>query len=274
MSILFLEQSGHQDSIHPFDLRDQGLLLADGVFDTSLIVRGNMILREAHIHRLIADATALGIMIDHRKINTLLDQLLTEDHHGVCRITVTSGPTKRWTVTPPSAHPTIFLDISALNRKDQFTPLSLQVSSIRRNETSLTSQHKTLAYTDNIVALRVARDEGYDDALFLNTIGHVCCSTTANLFLKLGDRWVTPPISDGVLSGVMRQWILETGPKMGLEVIERSIEENELLVVESAFTTNSVRLVSPISNINEQDLQPHLPVGLKYAITKLIHTPY
>jgi len=267
--MLFLEQSGSQDSTHPFDLRDQGLLLGHGVFDTSMITRGHMILRTAHINRLVADAATLGITISHQKINDLIDTFLKEDHDGILRISITSGPARRWNLDSTDIPPTIVVNFSPpIN--DPLRPLSLHVSSIRRNNTSITSRHKTLAYIDNIVALKAARVDGYDDAIFLNSSNNVCCVTTANLFLKFGDCWVTPPIADGVLPGVMRHWIMHTGPTIGLQITEQSINEQELQNVDSAFITNSVRLARPVSEINDRKLHTELPPEIKNALTKLI----
>ncbi|MCY4233246.1 MAG: aminotransferase class IV [Bacteroidetes bacterium] len=267
--MLFLEQSGTQDSTRPFDLRDRGLLLGHGVFDTSLIIRGHMILRTAHINRLVGDAAALGINISHQRINDITDTFLNEDHHGILRITITSGPAGRWNLDSPDIPPTILVNFSPPTI-NPLSPLSLHVSSIRRNNTSITSRHKTLAYTDNIVALKAARVDGYGDAIFLNSSNNVCCVTTANLFLKFGDCWVTPPISDGVLPGVMRHWIMHTGPTLGLQITERSINEKELQNVESAFITNSVRLATPVSEINDRKLHAELPPEIINAITNLI----
>lgn len=268
--MFLLEQSGRQHAVHPFDLRDRGLLLADGVFDTSLIVCGTMVLRSAHVNRLVRDAAALEITIDQQRIHDLLDNNLTEDHNGMLRITVTSGPAERWSLNTQMIHPTVLLSLSPLNKSDQFKPISLQTSLIRRNHTSLTSRHKTLAYTDNLAAQRAARAEGYDDALFLNTCGKVCCVTTGNLFLEIHNTWVTPPVSDGILPGVMRQWVMQTAPSIGLGIIERTITEDELQYVEAAFMTNSGRLVVPIAKINGRDLRPQLPDGLKHTTVELI----
>ncbi|MXY08752.1 MAG: class IV aminotransferase [Rhodothermaceae bacterium] len=268
--MFLLEQSGRQDTIHPFDLRDRGLLLAHGVFDTSLVVCGTVTLRSAHVNRLVRDAAALGIAIDHKKINDLLDNNLTEDHSGVLRITVTSGPAERWSLNTQMIPPTVLLSLSPPNKGDQFKSISLQTSLIRRNSTSPTSRHKTLAYTDNLAALKAARDEGYDDALFLNTFGNVCCTTIGNLFLKLGNTWATPLVSDGVLPGVMRKWMMQIAPEIDLEVVERTIAEDELQFVEAAFMTNSARLAAPISKINKRKLPPKLPGGLKSVAMELI----
>ena len=267
--MFLVEQSGRQETIYPFDLRDRGLLLAHGVFDTSLVVCGAVILRAAHVNRLMGDAAALGIAIDHKKIHDLLDNNLTEDHSGVLRITVTSGPAERWSLNTQMIPPTVLLSLSRLNKSDQFKSISLQTSLIRRNSTSPTSRHKTLAYTDNLAALRAARADGYDDALFLNTLGKVCCTTIGNLFLRFGNTWTTPPISDGVLPGVMRQWIMQIAQEIGLRVVERTIAEDELQFVEAAFMMNSARLAAPISIINERELPSKLPEVLKFAAMEL-----
>lgn len=267
--MFFIEQSSEQSAVHPFDLRDQGLLLADGVFDTSLIAHGSMILRVLHLDRLINDATALNIAIDHQRIDALLAKFLTKDHSGVLRITVTSGPAERGMVNAKRTFPTVLMNLSPLNRKDQFEPISLQTSLIRRNSTSLTSRHKTLAYTDNVAAFRTAQAEGYDDALFFNTCGNVCCTTIGNLFLKIDDTWVTPPVSDGVLPGVMRQWLLGSGSELGIKIAEESITADDLQFVESAFMVNSVRLAAPIRKINAHELEPRLPKRLKAALQAL-----
>ena len=267
--MFFIEQSSEQSAVRPFDLRDRGLLLADGVFDTSLIAHGSMILRTLHLDRLINDAIALNIAIDHQRIDALLAKFLTKDHSGVLRITVTSGPAERGMVDVKRTFPTVLMNLSPLNRKDQFEPISLQTSLIRRNSTSLTSRHKTLAYTDNVAAFRTAQAEGYDDALFFNTCGNICCTTIGNLFLKIDDIWVTPPVSDGVLPGVMRQWLLGSGSDLGIKIAEESITADDLQFVESAFMVNSVRLASPIRKINAHELEPRLPKRLKAALQAL-----
>ncbi len=268
--MFFLEQLRQQNTSHLFDLRDRGLLLADGVFDTSLVIHGSMILREAHLSRLVRDASALDISISLEKISTLLDRKLTRDHNGILRITVTSGPAERGLANAHQVQPTVLLGLSPLNTDDQFSPITLQTSLIRRNSTSPASIHKTLAYTDNIIALRDACTAGYDDALFLNESGHVCCTTGGNLFLKFGDTWMTPLISDGVLPGVMRQWVIDSATEMGLKITEQQIAEEALSFAESAFMTNSVRLLAPVQNLDTRKLDSKIPDSLRQAAMGLV----
>lgn len=271
--MFYLEQTGSTHAEYRFDLRDRGLLLADGVFDTSLVTGGVMILRAVHVERLVRAASSLQISLDPQKVHALLDTALSEESNGVLRISVTSGPAERGLLPGHSLTPTILMSLSPLDASLQFQPITLQTSPIRRNQTSLTSRLKTLAYVDHIAAMRHARANGYDDALFLNSQGNLCCSTVGNLFLKIGDIWVTPPVEDGVVPGVMRQWLLNCASELGLKTMERSISEEELQQAESAFMMNSVRLAAPIRKMNTHILDPKFPKGLQSAIRALITNP-
>ncbi len=72
-------------------------------------------------------------------------------------------------------------------------------------------QHKTTRralYDD----ARAALPGGVDELLFLNTRDELCEGTITNLFVTLPDgQMVTPPLSCGLLPGVLRQVLLEQG---------------------------------------------------------------
>jgi branched-subunit amino acid aminotransferase/4-amino-4-deoxychorismate lyase len=115
---------------------------------------------------------------------------------------------------PPPGEPTpehrFWLQLSPC--RPCFTPVRLIVSrGERRNPHSLLSRCKTFAYGQAIQARREARRAGADDALLLSTAGGLCCGTTANLLLRRGGRWFTPPLASGCLPGVMRGRALALG---------------------------------------------------------------
>lgn len=117
-----------------------------------------------------------------------------------------------------------------------FAPLRLIVSrSERRNAHSLLSRCKGFAYGQAIQARREARRAGADDALLLSTAGDLCCGTTANLLVRRGGRWLTPPLASGCLPGVMRGRALALGL-----VEEASLEPEDLVTGEAALLINSL----------------------------------
>lgn len=57
-------------------------------------------------------------------------------------------------------------------------------------------------------AWKLAESLGGFDALFVNEQGLVTEGGRTSIFIKSGDAWLTPPISAGLLPGVMRSIVL------------------------------------------------------------------
>jgi para-aminobenzoate synthetase/4-amino-4-deoxychorismate lyase len=70
-------------------------------------------------------------------------------------------------------------------------------------------------------AARARHPEG-DDVVLVNTLGHVTEATIANLAVRVGARWVTPPVEDGLLPGIGRRVALDDG---AMEVRTVSVDE-------------------------------------------------
>ena len=109
---------------------------------------------------------------------------------------------------------------------------------------------KRYPYDRNLQILKEAQNEGFDDFLQINSQGYVTETSIANLVLQIRGSWVTPPLSDGVLPGVMRALIVE---KNGVEV--RRINADQLPLVSSGFVVSSLKIAQPIAQINGRDLQ-------------------
>lgn len=252
--MIWLDGTIHEDGRVPFDLADRGLLLGDGIFDTSLVLGGRMVWREAHVARLVASCQVLGFAVDPAKIESAIDAVVAEAEHVSLRITVTRGVGPRGVAPPRDAKPTVFARTSPLRAAALFAPVKMHATPIRRNETSPASRVKSLAYIDSVLATRDAIAAGCDDALFLNTRGNVACSAIGNVFALIGDQLVTPPQSDGVIAGTARGIVLRTCEEVGLEPIERSLSPGELKEARAVLVTNSLRLVAPVTAIDRSEL--------------------
>ena len=57
--------------------------------------------------------------------------------------------------------------------------------------------------------VRAAQAAGAFDSLFVTADGRLVEGGRSSVFVKLDDRWWTPPVSDGALPGVMRGLLLE-----------------------------------------------------------------
>jgi branched-chain amino acid aminotransferase len=113
-----------------------------------------------------------------------------------------------------------------------------------------TPVEKRYPYTQNLEILNDAKSAGFDDFILVNRDGFVTETAIANLVFQVGGEWITPPLSDGVLPGVMRALLVE---KNG--VIVRQIRVNQLNEIESGFVVSSLKIAQPISQIDDRFLQ-------------------
>jgi branched-chain amino acid aminotransferase len=108
---------------------------------------------------------------------------------------------------------------------------------------------KSYPYNHRLEILEQARSNGFDEVLVTSTDGKVCEGSVCNLLVKIAGRWCTPPLSDGVLPGVMRALVIEN-----CNVAVRSIAISEIESIESGFLLSSLRLAQPIASINGREL--------------------
>ena len=126
--------------------------------------------------------------------------------------------------------------------KDFFIPKQL-LSTLKTN-------NKMLQITGSIFA----KENGYDNCLVLNDEKNVVEALQSNLFMKIGNVVVTPPISDGCLNGIMRKQVIEILSKMeGIEVKETSISPFDLQKADELFLTNVITGIQPITKYRKKE---------------------
>jgi branched-chain amino acid aminotransferase len=239
------------------DPTDRGFLLGDGVFDTMLAVDGVPVFAEDHGLRLMRHAKILGIPcpLDCTLFTSMATTLLQKNGytHGryAIRTTLTRGPGPRGLKIPdmPPLHPTLLMHAApALIPQGHVNLIVAQ--SVRRNEGSPLSQVKTLNYADNILALHEALAAGANDAVILNNRGQVCCAASSNIFAVLDGQWATPPLTDGVLDGIMRAKTIAEK-----KVLEISLYKDDLIRASALYLTNSLTGLRPARLIAVSDSQ-------------------
>ncbi len=112
---------------------------------------------------------------------------------------------------------------------------------------------KTLSYAANMLAGRIAKEQGADEALLVTPHGRVLEGPTWTFFWIAGGRLHTPPLSDGILDSITRRRLLEE-----LDVTEAPCTLDDVRAAEEAFIASSVREVMPIAAVDDIEL-PHAP---------------
>ena len=243
---------------------DHGLTVGDGVFETLRAYAGRPFAARRHLERLEASAAGLGLRLPGVGVlRAALEEVLDANHllDAALRITVTGG-TGPLGSTRGTAGPTVI--VCAAELVDWPPTADVAVVPWPRNDRGALAGLKTISYGENVVALGWAVERGADEAVFANLAADLCEGTSTNVFVGIGGRLVTPPLSAGCLAGVTRALLVEA-----CDVDERDLPAAQLSAAEEAFLTSTTREVQPIRAVDGTPL-PQAPGPLTRAAAEAL----
>ncbi|MBB3158990.1 4-amino-4-deoxychorismate lyase [Microbacterium proteolyticum] len=113
---------------------------------------------------------------------------------------------------------------------------------------------KTLSYATNMAAIREAKRRGADDAVFVSSDGFVLEAPTASVVLRVGERFVTPAPSVGILHGTTQLSVFAHLEQRGFAADYATISVAQLAGADAAWLLSSVRLAAPVCAVDGQVL--------------------
>lgn len=185
---------------------------------------------QGHCLRLMKAADALGYPLDITAAMQALDE------------TVSHAKSDQRVRLALSENGNISVTTQTLNSLK--TPLRLAISSAAINSSDLKFTLKTSPmplYDAARAAVKSRAD--CDEMIFINERGHITEGSFTNIFVKRGDILLTPPLSDGLLPGVLRAHLLENGQALETHLTLQDLENTQI------YMGNSVRGLMPASLI-------------------------
>lgn len=135
----------------------------------------------------------------------------------------------------------------------------------------LLSAIKTTNRLINITGSIYADENGLDNCVLLNDSKNVVEALQGNIFMLLGNRLITPPVSEGCLNGVMRKQILGLAKKIdGLEVAEEVISPFDLQKADELFITNVIKGIQPITKYRKKTFTTKVANQLVQMLNEMI----
>lgn len=251
---LWLDGALLPDKAAAIPVTDRGLLLGEGLFETLAAWDGRILELEAHLERLTRSASVLGLPLGWSvealaaAMTSLLVAERLTDGRTVLRLTLTGGDGPRGLLPAAQARPRLLITARPMDALPA-SPAVIVVAPFAVSATSPLRGHKTLSALEQILARRHAAALGADEALMVNTAGHLVEASAANLFLVADGRLLTPPLSDGALPGVTRARVLDLAAEAGIGVdADTSLGLQDLAAAEEAFLTNSLIGIRPVAS--------------------------
>jgi branched-chain amino acid aminotransferase len=210
---------------------DGGLIRGDGVFEVIRLYGGRPYALAAHLARLERSAAGLRLPLDLDAVREDAARLLGARARGdaLLRILVTRGGRR---ISLIEALPAL--------------PATLALQPVTYAPPRLLDSIKSLSYAANMLAARLAREQGADDALLVSPHGRVLECPTASFFLVRGGELCTAPLSDHVLDSITRRVVLAVSA-----VREEPIALEDLAGAQEAFVASSVHEVCGVHRVGE-----------------------
>lgn len=145
------------------------------------------------------------------------------------------------TATPLPAEP--------LARGDASVPpgIAVELAPQRTDSHDPFLRHKTTRRDLYDRSIAEARTRGLADYIFQNEVGHLTEGAIHNLFVVKAGKWLTPPLSAGVLPGIYRAHILQTR-----NAEETTLTPSDLESADELYLANSVRGLRRITRIGRR----------------------
>lgn len=215
---------------------DEGYYYGLGIFETIGVEQGKPLFLENHFARFLWSAKFLGLEISMEEVRKKVYRCLQEEDMKQGRKVIK--------VTASQCNLLVDSRENLYDEEDYQKGFITDISHVRRNETSPFTYHKTLNYGECIHEKRSSKVKGVDEPVFLNTKGAFAEGASSNLFFIREGRIVTPPVSCGLLPGVMRSHVLES-----YAVKEQVIYPEEMESCEEMFLTNSLLGIMPVRSL-------------------------
>lgn len=171
----------------------------------------------AHLDRMATSAARFGRVLDRSAVLRAIGDLPPDSWQRTLRIT--SERDGAWNI-----------EVDRFVPNTQPIVLAVDEPTIPHED----SGHKTSNRGRFATALDCHPDAS--DVILINLAGEVVETTRANIALRLGDHWFTPPLSSGCLPGVLRAEEIESGTMQ-----EQTLTLNDLLSSDELALISSLR---------------------------------
>lgn len=197
------------------------------LLETMEMVDHKITYEEEHLKRLKASADTFAFPFDGEKINNLLTDIKKSDKRLVLRLLLAKDG-------EANCHTA---DLSADDKNTKYIKLSPH----RLDAKNIFLQHKTTYrpwYQES--SEKIKAKEVWDE-IYLNSDGYVCEGARSNIFIEKNGTLYTPPLSCGLLPGILRERLLAEN-----ECLEKKITLKDLKDADTVYCGNSVRGLVPV----------------------------
>lgn len=254
------------------NIMDRGFLFADGIYEVSAVINGNLIDNEGHINRLFSSLEKIDIKLNYNLAQVLeFQKTLIEKNdlkEGVIYIQVTRGVEERDFNYKDSTTPTflMFTQVkSILNNPARVGVKAITVPEIRWQRRDI----KSIALLAQVMAKNEARKKGAFEAWMVED-ATITEGSSSNAYIVKDNVLITKDLSNKILHGITRKAVLSLAKNHNIRIEERAFTLEEAYSADECFMTSASTLVIGIVELDGKKIAN----GEVGQITKKLYDEY
>ncbi|MFC4159389.1 aminodeoxychorismate lyase [Chitinimonas lacunae] len=229
--------------------QDRGFTFGDSVFRTLRCEAGRLWFWSRHYAKLAADCARLGLNCP-AEATLLADLALLVPTNAAIRITISRGVAARGYACDPTAPVTRVLGLAPLPSYPAHwfsTGAPLRHCDWRWSRQPGLAGLKHGNRLDQVMARREWHDPTLFDGLMRNIDGELVSGVMSNLWLRCGDRLLTPPLVGEGVAGVTRAWVFDWATQQGYAAVEKPLRPEALAQADEVILCNSLAGIVPVA---------------------------
>lgn len=243
---------------------DRGFLFGDAIYEVICTHGRRPFQLGPHLDRLEKSGKAIGIDVTAMR-GGLEDEVaaLVADAPGddelYIRIMITRGSSPDFDLLGSQGPPQRIVMVKPLAPWDpRLVREGIRLKSVRPEEVvgRVAPWVKSNNRQANVMAHRYARDQGFDDALFVDPDGNVTEGPTWNVFCVRGGAVYTPGLERGILPGITRSSVLRLCGELSLACSEQEVSLETALGSDEMFLTSTTRGVMAVAQLDDVTFAP------------------
>jgi len=121
-------------------------------------------------------------------------------------------------------------------------------------------------YLNSVLAKIESQKAGYEEAILLDHLGHVCEGTGENVYVVRDGAILTPPQTASILDGINRRSVIQIARDLGFDVVERDLARAELYLADEVFMTGTAAELTPVREIDDHTIGDGRPGEVTRAV--------
>ena len=237
---------------------NRAMLFGDGFFESMRIHKNEILLEEFHLQRIKQSSELLQLNCSEifvKELKSNIHQTITANQlHDHARVRVSIYRDGAGLYASSSIDLNYLISADELDSFYQFSDIGLSIGIFEEQVKSpgKYSCIKSLSSQLYVMASIYAQQHKFDEVVILNHQQNCIEGNTSNLFIISNNTIYTPPISDGCVDGVFKNFLIALLQKNNFKIEIQSITQQDLLNADEVFFCNAVRGIRWVNNLGDK----------------------